>query len=101
MEAGSRVLPAFSEDLSAYAQTVLERLGVEVLLGQPVKGCAAETIRIGEIDTACRTIIWAAGVQASPAAEWLGVDADRVGRVAVRSDLSLPGDEAIFVIGDT
>ncbi len=101
VEAGSRVLPTFSEDLSAYARSALERLGVEVLLGQPVTECAADAIRIGDAVTPCRTIIWAAGVQASPAAKWLGVDADRAGRVAVRSDLSLPGDEAVFVIGDT
>ncbi|MBT9372831.1 NAD(P)/FAD-dependent oxidoreductase [Rhizobium sp. CSW-27] len=101
VEAGARVLPAFSEGLSAYARTALERLGVEVLLGQPVTDCGPDGIRVGAVDIACRTVIWAAGVQASPAAKWLGVDADRAGRVAVRPDLCLPQDERIFVIGDT
>ncbi|MBS9476534.1 NAD(P)/FAD-dependent oxidoreductase [Ancylobacter radicis] len=101
IEAGPRVLPAFSEPLSAYAQAALERVGVEVRLGHPVTDCGPNSIRIGDTDIACRMIIWAAGVQASPAAEWLGAEADRAGRVAVRPDLTLEGDENIFVIGDT
>lgn len=101
VEAGKRVLPAFSEDLSTYARTALERLGVEVHLGQPVTECSPDSIRIGEVTTHCRTIIWAAGVQASPVARWLDVEADRAGRVAVQSDLTLPGENRIFVIGDT
>jgi NADH:ubiquinone reductase (H+-translocating) len=101
VEAGLRVLPAFSEELSAYAKGALDRLGVEVMLGQPVMDCGPDSIRIGDTEAACRTIIWAAGVQASPAAKWLGIDADRAGRVIVQPNLSLPDDETIFVIGDT
>jgi NADH:ubiquinone reductase (H+-translocating) len=101
VEAGPRVLPAFSEQLSAYAKEALERLGVDVRLGQPVTDCGPDAIRVGDTETSCRTIIWAAGVQASPAAKWLAADGDRAGRVVVRPDLTLPGDETIFVIGDT
>lgn len=101
IEAGPRVLPGFLPDLSAYAHTALERLGVEVALGKPVTACAvAGATFAGELLPAA-TIIWAAGVQASPAAEWLSAPADRVGRVQVESDLTLPGHPEIFVVGDT
>lgn len=101
VEAGQRVLPAFGEQQSAYARTALEHLGVEVLLGEPVTNCGPNSIRIGETDVSCQTIIWAAGVQASPAASWLGAEADRAGRTVVTPGLTLPMDDRIFVIGDT
>ncbi|HEY8334044.1 MAG TPA: NAD(P)/FAD-dependent oxidoreductase, partial [Tardiphaga sp.] len=73
VEAGPRVLAGFAEDLSAYAQRSLEKLGVEVELGQPVSECTSEGVVFGGKRLAAKTLIWAAGVRASPAAEWLGV----------------------------
>ncbi|NTF32387.1 NAD(P)/FAD-dependent oxidoreductase [Rhizobium skierniewicense] len=101
VEAGQRVLPAFTEDLSAYSERALEKLGVEVLLGTPVSACTEEGVRIGEHFTPARTMIWAAGVQASPAAKWLETTADRAGRAQVSPQLNIPSDPNIFVIGDT
>jgi len=100
IEAGPRVLPAFAEDLSIYAKSSLERLGVEVALGQPVSECTAEGVVFGGKPLAAATIIWAAGVQASPAAQWLGAPADGAGRLKVEPDLTVPGHPEIFAIGD-
>ena len=101
VEAGPRILAGFTEDLSAYAERALNRLGVEVRLGQPVSDCRADGIELGGAFLPARTILWAAGVAASPAAEWLEAPADRAGRVRVEPDLSAPGEPDIFVIGDT
>lgn len=101
VEAGPRILPTFDAGLSAYAHKALETLGVEVQVGAPVMLCTAEGVTIGEKFLPCRTIVWAAGVQASPAAEWLGVAADRNGRVVVDKELRAPGEADIYVIGDT
>jgi len=101
IEGGPRVLPVFSEALSAYAAKALRELGVEVLPASRVTDCGPDGVRIGNTTIGCRTILWAAGVQASPAAQWLEAEADRAGRVVVGPDLTLPGDAAIFVIGDT
>jgi NADH dehydrogenase len=101
IEAGPRVLPAFAEDLSAYARKALEKLGVEVLTGTPVTQCTADGVTMGEAFIPSRTIVWAAGVQASHAALWLGVPADRAGRTIVEKDLTAPGLRDVFVIGDT
>ena len=101
VEAGQRLLPAFPEALSAKARRGLERLGVEVRLGAPVSACDADGVMVGDERIAARTVLWAAGVAASPAAKWLGAEKDRAGRVKVESDLSLPGHPEIFVIGDT
>lgn len=101
LEAGPRVLAAFPEDLSNYALKALEKLGVEVRLGIPVKDITAEGVTVGEEFIPCRTAIWAAGVAASPAATWLNAESDRAGRVKVLSNLNVPGHEDIFVIGDT
>jgi NADH dehydrogenase len=76
-------------------------LGVEIRLGMPVTACDEGGVVVGEERIAARTIIWAAGVAASPAASWLKAPADRAGRVIVRPDLSIPGQDRIFVIGDT
>ena len=101
IEAGPRVLPAFRPDLSAYAQRSLERLGVEVELGQAVTECTAEGVVYGGKTLAAATVIWAAGVQASPAAQWLDAPADRAGRLKVEPDLTVPGHPEIFAIGDS
>ncbi len=101
VEAGPRVLPVFTEDLSAYAKEALEKLGVEVLLGTPVTACSDEGVTVGETHYPCRTVVWAAGVQASPAAKWLNAAADRAGRAIVVPQLNLEDDPDIFVIGDT
>ena len=101
VEAGARLLASFPEALSTAARESLERLHVEVRLGAAVSACDADGVTIGEQRLDAATIVWAAGVAASPAARWLGVDADRVGRVKVAADLSLPGHPEIFVIGDT
>jgi NADH:quinone reductase (non-electrogenic) len=101
IEAGPRVLPSFAPSLSAAAQRALERLGVEVRLGRPVTRCDELGVMLGEERVACGVTIWAAGVKASPAAQWLEAEHDRAGRVLVDRDLRLPGHPEIFVIGDT
>ena len=90
IEAGPRVLPAFAEDLSKYAKDSLEQLGVEVVLGRPFSECNAEGVVFGGERFAAATIIWAAGVQSSPAAQWLDAPADRVGRLKAEPDLTVP-----------
>lgn len=101
IEAGPRVLAGFADDLSAYAQASLESIGVEVMLNQPVTECAADHVVYGGNRLDTTTIIWAAGVRASPAAEWLGATADRAGRLQVEPDLTVSGHPDIFAIGDT
>ena len=101
IEAGPRVLAGFPDDLSAYAQASLESLGVEVKLGQPVTECSADGVLYGDNKLEARTIIWAAGVRASRAAEWLNAPADRAHRLEVLPDLTVPGHPDIFAIGDT
>lgn len=101
VEGGPRLLASFPEALSNAARDSLERLHVEVRLGVPVSACDADGATIGEHRLDAATIVWAAGVAASPAARWLGVESDRVGRVKVGPDLSLPDHPEIFVIGDT
>jgi NADH dehydrogenase len=101
VEAGPRVLAGFADDLSAYAQRSLESFGVEVVLGQPVTECSADCVVYGNNRLEAKTIIWAAGVRASPAAEWLGAPADRAGRLQVLPDLTVPDHPDIFAIGDT
>jgi NADH:ubiquinone reductase (H+-translocating) len=101
IEAGPCVLAGFAESLSTYAQRSLERLGVEVELNQPMSECSAGHVVFGTRTLEARTIIWAAGVRASPAAEWLAAPADRAGRLMVLPDLTVPGHPEIFAIGDT
>jgi NADH dehydrogenase len=101
IEAGPRVLAGFADDLSAYALRSLESLGVEVVLGQPVTACTADGVVYGGIKLDAKTLIWAAGVRASPAAEWLGAPADRAGRLMVNPDLTVPGHPEVFAVGDT
>ena len=101
IEAGPRVLAGFPDDLSAYAQRALESLGVEVVLGEAVTECAADGVIYGGNKLAARTIVWAAGVRASRAAEWLNAPADRAHRLQVEPDLTVPGHPDIFAVGDT
>ncbi|WP_454633316.1 NAD(P)/FAD-dependent oxidoreductase [Bradyrhizobium cenepequi] len=101
IEAGSRVLAGFPDDLSAYAQRSLEKLGVEVMLGAPVTECDADGVVYGGNKLEARTIIWAAGVRASRAAEWLNAPADRAYRLQVNPDLTVPGHPDVFAVGDT
>jgi NADH dehydrogenase len=101
VEAGPRLLPNFQPDLSAYAQHALEHLGVTVELDQPVSQVGPEIVVFGRRRVAARTVLWAAGVQASPAAQWLKAPADRAGRILVEPDLSVPGHPEIFAVGDT
>ncbi|HEY3149774.1 MAG TPA: NAD(P)/FAD-dependent oxidoreductase [Dongiaceae bacterium] len=101
IEAGQRLLPAFPPKLGEFARQALAKLGVEVQLGRAVELCDAAGIVYGGERIASRTIVWGAGVQASPAARWLGADKDRAGRVVVAKDLSIAGHPDIFVIGDT
>jgi NADH:ubiquinone reductase (H+-translocating) len=101
VEAGPRILPAMPENLSDYAGQALTRMGVEVMTSTRVTKCDAGGVDLeqGRIDS--RTLIWAAGVVASPAALWLNAAHDRAGRVTVAKDLSVSGHPEIFVIGDT
>jgi NADH dehydrogenase FAD-containing subunit len=101
VEAGKQILPAFPPSLAVKAARSLERLGVEVHTGAKVESCDAGGIVAAGRRVEARTLIWAAGVQASAAAQWLGVSADYAGRVRVEPDLSLDGDPDVFVIGDT
>jgi NADH:ubiquinone reductase (H+-translocating) len=101
IEAGPRVLAGFADELSAYAQRSLESIGVEVMLNQAVTDCSADGVVYGGQNLPSKTLIWAAGVRASPAAEWLGAPADRAGRLQVLPDLTVPGHPDIFAIGDT
>jgi NADH:ubiquinone reductase (H+-translocating) len=101
VEAGPRLLAAFPEPLSAYAQRALEDHGVEVRTGTPVTDIGPNHVSIGEAQLRVGAVVWAAGVAASAAAAWLEADHDRAGRVKVAPDLTVAGHPEIFVIGDT
>ena len=101
VESGQRLLASFPEALSAAARRAIEQLGVEVRLGRRVTAVDAHSVRVGEEVISAYTAIWAAGVQASPAAAWLGAAKDRAGRIVVSDDLRVPGHRRIFAIGDT
>jgi NADH dehydrogenase len=101
IEAGPRVLAGYADSLSDYTQRSLEQLGVEVELNQPVSDCTADGVVYGGKTLNAKTIIWAAGVRASPAAEWLGAPADRAGRLIVGPDFTVPGHTEVFAVGDT
>jgi len=100
VEAGSRVLPSMPEVLSERARHQLERLGVSVHTGQAVSAIDERGVDIGDRRIDARTILWAAGVAASPLGAQLGAVCDRAGRVKVEGDLSLPGHPEVFVVGD-
>jgi NADH dehydrogenase len=100
VEAGPRVLPSFPEDLARKAEASLQRLGVNVLCGRAVTEVDASGVAVGGQRIEARTVLWAAGVAASPLSRTLGVALDRAGRVLVEPDLSIPGHPEVFVIGD-
>ena len=100
LEGLPRILPTYPEELSRKGQSQLEGLGVDVRTGERVTAIDEEGVEIGGKRIATRTVLWAAGVQASPLAQSLHVPLDRAGRVIVRPDLTIPGDDDVFVIGD-
>jgi NADH dehydrogenase len=100
VEAGPRVLASMPEVLSERARRQLERLGVSVHVGQAVSAIDERGVNLGQRRIAARTVLWAAGVAASPLGAQLGAQCDRAGRVKVEGDLSLPGRPEVFVIGD-
>ena len=100
IEGRDRVLPAYPPDLSDKARKQLVALGVEVLTRTQVTTVTSHEVSMGDQKIATRTVLWAAGVQASPLAKSLGVPLDRAGRVIVASDLTIPGHKEVFVIGD-
>jgi NADH:quinone reductase (non-electrogenic) len=100
IEAGPRILPAFSEELSRRATDDLRALGVEVRTSSAVSGIDALGVNVGSERIEAKSVFWAAGVQASSLSRSLGVELDRAGRVKVNADLSIPGHPDAFVIGD-
>jgi NADH dehydrogenase len=100
LEAGPRVLASFPESLSAKARRQLEKLGVEVRTGMPVQAIDDDGVLLGNERIPARTVLWAAGVAASPLARSLGVELDRIGRVPVSPDLRPPGLDNVYVAGD-
>ncbi len=100
IEAGPRILPALPPKLSDYAKRALERIGVQVETSTAVTACTANGVQTAKGFIEAATTIWAAGVVASPAAEWLGVQGDRAGRIQAGEDLSVPGMPFIFAVGD-
>jgi NADH dehydrogenase FAD-containing subunit len=101
VDRGKRVLGTFSEHLSQRAKERLEKLGVEVRLGQGVDEIDADGVIVAGERIPSKTVIWTAGVAPSPAGKWLNAATDHAGRVRVATDLSVPGHPEIFVIGDT
>ena len=101
IEGGPRLLPTFSEQHSSYARDTLAAMGVDVMTSSPVLECDSRGVDLASGRIEAGSVIWAAGVMASPAAQWLSAEHDRGGRVVVRPDLSLQGFNDIFVIGDT
>ena len=100
IEASTKLLAAFPDRLSRRSLRDLERLGVEVRFGKPVTAISSDAVTVGDEKIPANTVVWAAGVQASPLGRSLGVELDRAGRVRVNPDLSVPGHLEIFVIGD-
>ena len=101
IQGASSILPTFSKDLSEYARRALEDLGVEVRTGAVAEDVDLEGVTVAGERIASKSIIWAAGVIASPAGKWLDAETDRAGRVKVGPDLSVPGHPDVFVVGDT
>jgi NADH dehydrogenase len=100
IEAGPSILSTFPETLREAATHDLQRLGVEVRTGRAVTGVSNGRVEIGSDSIAAATVLWAAGVAASPVGATLGVPTDRAGRVLVQPDLTIPGHRELFVIGD-
>jgi NADH dehydrogenase FAD-containing subunit len=100
IEAAPRLLAAFSEPLAGRARVALETMGVEVWLGQPIQDVTEDGVVVGGVRLSTRTVVWAAGVRATPVAAWLGVAPDRQGRVHVGPDCRVPEHPDVFVLGD-
>ena len=100
VEAGPRILSAYKAQTSERAVATLQSRGVEVREGAPVTGVDASGVSLGDERISARTVLWAAGVAASPLAKSLGTPLDRAGRAIVEPDLSIPGHPDVFVIGD-
>ena len=101
VQSGDRLLPAFPEPLSREAERALQRLGVDVRLDHRVEDITAEGAMVSGQTILAKTVLWAAGVEASPAAAWLGVPADRAGRVPVGPEFGVAGCDGVYAIGDT
>ena len=101
IDAGKRVLASFSEDLSRAAKERLEKLGVEVRLGQSVDQIDEHGVMVAGQRILSKTVVWTAGVTPSPAGKWLNAETDHAGRVRVQKDLTVSGHPEIFVVGDT
>jgi len=101
VQSGPRLLPTFPEALSREAEQALRHLGVDVQTDRRVEMVTPDGVTVSGCVVPARTVLWAAGVMASPAASWLGVEPDRAGRVPVGPDLSVPGCGGVFAIGDT
>ncbi len=101
LDNGPRILAGFSEDLSRKAHDRLTSMGVEIRTGAHVEHVDDKGVVVGGQRIASRTVLWTAGVQPSPAGQWLRAEGDRAGRVAVQADLSVPGRPEVFVVGDT
>jgi NADH dehydrogenase len=100
LDGGPRVLPTYPPDLSASAQRALSRLGVQVRTAAQVTAVTPQAVFVGDEQIPTRTALWAAGVAASPLAQSLGVPLDRIGRVIVEPDLTVPGHPDVYAIGD-
>jgi NADH dehydrogenase len=100
LEAGPRVLPSYTEDLSYSAERQLRKLGVEVMDNCMVNGVEANRIHFGSSSLEASVILWAAGVAASPLGRMLDAPLDRAGRVLVEPDLTIPGHPEVFIVGD-
>jgi NADH dehydrogenase len=100
-EAAPRILPSYPQKLSDRAHEHLQRIGVDVRTNAKVERVDATGVVVNGKRIGSRTVLWTAGVVASPAGQWLGADMDNAGRVKVNLDLSVPGRSNVFVIGDT
>jgi len=101
IEAGPRILATFAETLSQQAQKQLETMGVEVRTNTRVEQIDAQGVVAAGARIPSKTVIWSAGVAASPAGQWVGAETDRAGRIKVNPDLTVPGLPNVFAIGDT
>lgn len=101
IQAAPRILPTFAEDISANAQQSLEKIGVRVMINSKVEQIDDDGVIVNGERMYSKSVLWAAGVAASPAAQWLNAETDQAGRIKVGEDLSLANHPEIFVIGDT
>lgn len=101
LEAGPRILAAFPEDLTDYATRSLAGLGVEVMTGRRVESITAGSVIVGGETIRTANVIWGAGVKASPAARWFGIEGKAGGRIPIDPDLRITGLPDVFALGDT